>query len=382
MKHFISCILLFIFLSPHVDAQNFILKGTLKGFEDGTIIIINPFLENMDIDRDDETKILINNGEFEFARQLNKPTKFSVRVRPTDPDKLDEYEDLTFWAENSIMNLNGTKDSFFYSRISGSEIQDHYFEYIQSISETHDLIKQITDSVKSVPNLSEDLKSEMRIRFYTALKRIEKQRFDFIYNHPDYYCTAPELVFYITFFPEKLDKNAVYKFYYQMPLLLQSNIFGTQLKSFVGRHREKIPELKINDYPYNFILKDTAGNEVSFSAIKSKVVLLDFWGAGCAPYRKENRNFVALYDLYKDKGLEIVSVSTDQSKKMLIKAMRDDHFTWISLWDETKEIYRDLYQIKALPTSYLFVDGRIKAINLRGKELRDKIAGLLGEANY
>jgi peroxiredoxin len=371
--------IVFILIIQNVNSQDLLLKGKLDGFEDNTKLIINPYLDNMDIDRVDETVVLLKNGEFEFSKHLDKATKFSIRVRPANLDNIKEYEGLTFWAENKTMTINGKKGQVFQSEVDGSEIQKQYFEYINSIAKLQGIIKQITDSVKAISNIAEDKKAEMRIRFKSTSESIDKMSIDFFYNNPQYYCTAPELVFLITFIPEKLEKSKLYKFYNEMPPALQSNVYAQQIKIFIDKNKTRLPELKVGDYPFNFLLKDTANNEIKFSSINNKIVLLDFWSAGCGPCRMENKNYVKLYTDFKDKGFEIVSVSIDPSKKMLAKAMNEDKVAWISLWDEKKEICRDLYQVKAMPTSYLIVDGKIRAINLRGEELKNAIEKVFKE---
>jgi len=60
--------------------------------------------------------------------------------------------------------------------------------------------------------------------------------------------------------------------------------------------------------------------------------------------------------------------------------MNEDKINWISLWDENKEVHRDLYQIKALPTNYLIYNGKIVAKNIAGENLRPKLIELLNNA--
>jgi hypothetical protein len=110
----------------NVKSQDFSLAGKLIGFKDSTKIILNPYLDNMDIDKDNETLLLLKDGKFEFSKHLDKPIKFSLRVRPQNQDNIVEYEQLTFWAENVSMTLTGTKGQVFQSMISGSAIQDQY----------------------------------------------------------------------------------------------------------------------------------------------------------------------------------------------------------------------------------------------------------------
>lgn len=198
MRCFVSLILLFLVFDK-VCSQDFILKGKLVGFEEGTRILLNPFLENMDIDLDNETSLLLKDGQFEFSRHLDKPTKFSLRVRPKNPDNIVEFEQLSLWAENVPMTLTGTKGQIFQSIIQGSLIQDQYFQFISSVAKLENQTKEIVDSVKTLPNLREDKKSEMRVRYHTALKTIEEKRREFIFNNPNCYFVAAELVFDVTF---------------------------------------------------------------------------------------------------------------------------------------------------------------------------------------
>ena len=148
VNYYLSIISILLF--TQANSQDFELHGTLVDFEDNTKIIINPFLDNMDVDMDDETILLLKDGKFEFKRQLEKPTKYSLRVRPIEQDNIVEFEHLTFWAENTPMILNGMKGEVFQSVISGSIIQEQYYEYVSSVASSVNRLKQITDSVKTL----------------------------------------------------------------------------------------------------------------------------------------------------------------------------------------------------------------------------------------
>src|SRR5687768_4423683 len=62
---------------------------------------------------------------------------------------------------------------------------------------------------------------------------------------------------------------------------------------------------------FDFTLKDVDGNQVSLSAYKGKVVLLNFWATWCGPCKAEIPGFVRLQEKYRDKGLVIVGYSVD-----------------------------------------------------------------------
>ena len=67
----------------------------------------------------------------------------------------------------------------------------------------------------------------------------------------------------------------------------------------------------------DFVLKDKNNAPVNLAAYKGKVVVLNFWATWCGPCKQEIPAFVELYDQYKDKGLEIVGVSIDDSPAQL-----------------------------------------------------------------
>jgi peroxiredoxin len=65
--------------------------------------------------------------------------------------------------------------------------------------------------------------------------------------------------------------------------------------------------------------KDIRGRSVTLSDYKGKVVLLDFWATWCPPCRKEIPGLISLYDAYRSRGLVVVGVSMDDSKKDIRK---------------------------------------------------------------
>lgn len=98
-------------------------------------------------------------------------------------------------------------------------------------------------------------------------------------------------------------------------------------------------------------LRDTSGQVVKLSALKGKVVLIDFWASWCGPCRRANKHLKQLYAKYKDRGFEILSISTDDSPKAWKRAIREDKTTWLHVLDEIN--VANAWQIQYLPTTFL-----------------------------
>jgi cytochrome c biogenesis protein CcmG/thiol:disulfide interchange protein DsbE len=66
----------------------------------------------------------------------------------------------------------------------------------------------------------------------------------------------------------------------------------------------------------DFMLKDVYGNSFRFASTRGKVVILDFWATWCPPCRASIPELVKMQEKYKDKGLVILGISTDDTRKV------------------------------------------------------------------
>ena len=107
---------------------------------------------------------------------------------------------------------------------------------------------------------------------------------------------------------------------------------------------------------------------------KSKYILLDFWASWCAPCIAEMPHLKYLYEQYKNKGLEIISISLDDSERAWQRGLDKIDAPWIHLNDlkGSKSEMANAYNIKGVP--YILIldnNGTIVQVNLRGKSLDD-----------
>jgi thiol-disulfide isomerase/thioredoxin len=125
---------------------------------------------------------------------------------------------------------------------------------------------------------------------------------------------------------------------------------------------------------FDFTMKDVDGNEVSLSAYKGKVVLLNFWATWCGPCKAEIPGFVRIQEKYRDKGLVIVGYSVDDTAEKAKAYASQYKMNYPILLGEGREDVQDAYgPIWGIPASFI--------ISKEGKVCR-KHMGIAPEAVF
>ncbi len=109
------------------------------------------------------------------------------------------------------------------------------------------------------------------------------------------------------------------------------------------------------------------GEQFDIEDLKGQFVLIDFWGSWCAPCRKENPDLVKLYDKYKDKNFEVVSIAIETDENRWKAAIEKDNLYWtyhIVQLDRFSSPIAKEFGVHEIPTKYLLNgEGKIISVN-------------------
>lgn len=121
----------------------------------------------------------------------------------------------------------------------------------------------------------------------------------------------------------------------------------------------------------NFVLQSVNGERIELKDLKGKGVFLNFWGTWCGPCKQEFPYMANQYEVFKDRGVEIVAVNVGESNIAVKNFMGSYGVNFPVAMDKDRQV-TEAYDITPLPTTFL--------INPEGKVIK-VIKGTMTERN-
>lgn len=116
-----------------------------------------------------------------------------------------------------------------------------------------------------------------------------------------------------------------------------------------------------------FELKNIAGDTVTFSSFKGKVVILNFWAHWCAPCVQEMPSINSLYEKTRNMDIEVITINLGESQDIVEKYISENKFKFHSLLDKDKAVAAN-YGVRSIPSTYI--------INKNGDIIANKLGAM------
>ena len=156
-----------------------------------------------------------------------------------------------------------------------------------------------------------------------------------------------------------LDSGTTYNF-----IVISKDAAGNEAMSPAGQTFTTLTPIpvgpKVDNLAPPFTLEDLNGQKVSLSALRGKIVVVNFWGIFCTPCKAELPFFQTISDNESAKGLKILAINFKEGKGAVLSFINDNEYTFTVPLDSTGDINK-LYDVSFYPTTFFIdADGIIK----------------------
>jgi len=387
---FLTILILISSCTSHSDKnyKKFTLQGEINGQDTGKILL--QYVLNDTFIRDTAK---IENGKFMFTGMIFEPTSALMSGR-NDSDRVFIY------IEPGKMKISLSKDKYEECKMTGSITQNESdllnkmeTPFYERISMLRDQKNKINDNIKNSKNDSAKILLEKKVEEIDKLwsqtkKKIDSIQIKFVLENPKSFLTVVYL--HMLGGNEIISLDSTKSIFNGLDNSLKKSRYG---KNIIENIRKK-ENILLGAQAPDFKATDLHQQTVTLSQFKGEsVVLLDFWASWCVPCRQSLPHLRTIYNKYHSKGFDIIAISTDESRKAWIEAVKKDSTDmWYQIliaekWPNGPITNNDIFQnyyYTAIP-EYILIDKNGRIIHRSvgySKENEESIDRQLSEIFY
>jgi peroxiredoxin len=371
-----------VLFSCNKAGQNeYIISGTVKGVADGKTVVLEKQDETGQLKPIDTVKI--KDGKFTIKGSAKEPEIMLLQVEALQGK-------VPFILENGDIKVVVDKDSIQKTKLSGTFNNDVFSKFnvdvvkFQKASQKKmmDFQNANMEKMKAAQEAKDTITINKLMKEYQV---IQKEGMDFYVKFAE---TNPKALISALIVDSMLndpnvDLARTKKIFASFSPELKKYKPGKSIQSKldkIGKPVAVATATEVGSVAPDFSAPNPQGKSISLKESLGKVTIIDFWASWCNPCRAENPSVVVLYNEFHAKGLNIISVSLDKEASKWKEAIAKDKLTWnqvsnLKFWEEPIAL---TYGVKSIPATFLLdANGTIVAKDLRGAELKAKVASLL-----
>lgn len=368
MKKYLAVILVAIsILACGTSTDGYTLNGEITGELADSSKVYLKTIDSTNRLMDVDTAITIN-GKFEFTGTQDSPVLHYMvieGIRGNWPVVL----------ENGSIEFKGQKDSLMFASAKGTPQNKLFSDFLSEQRKTQQMVQSMQNDLRMANSAKDTVAiNSLREEYFELQEKSKNFNIEYIKTNPNALISA--------FLLESLLRTKGIPSAEGREIF---NAFTDEIKASkpgkrIAEELERTAATEIGANAPKFSGPTPKGDVLALNDVKGKLTLIDFWAAWCKPCRAENPNIVAVYNKYKNKGLNVVGVSLDRKSEDWLRAIDADGLEWnhISNLQYFNDPIAKLYGVNAIPAAFLLDEnGVIVAKDLRGPALEEKVAELL-----